>query len=120
MKKNKDLSINIDDLVKKIEKRIEEINKEEEKKKAKVENTITNLDDIIKEIDRRIKELEEKEEKNISIDLDKINEKVNMKISKMQEASEEAIDKTIYDLSEITNDLARRNKNNLKNMKKGK
>lgn len=102
MIKKNDLPINIDDLVKKIEKRINELNKEEEKKKAKLDNTISNLDEIIKEIDRRIQELEKKETKQVEINLDKINERVNSKIAKLNEAQEEAIEKTIYDLNEIT------------------
>ena len=102
MEKKKDLSINIDDLVKKIEKRIQELNEEEEKKKAKLENTITNLDEIIAEIDKRIAELEKEENEECQFDLNKINEKVNSRLAEMNEKEEENLEKTIYDLSEIT------------------
>ena len=77
MKKKDDVAIDIDELVKKIEKRIHELNKDDDKKKSKLENTITNLDTIIKEVDRRIAELEKKEEKKFSLDLDSINVKIN-------------------------------------------
>ena len=100
MEKKSEMSINIDDLVKKIEKRIQELEAEEKRKKERLDNTVTDLDAIIREIDARIEEMEREENK--SIDLDKISAKVNEKMSEIDDAKDAALEKTIYDLNEIT------------------
>lgn len=98
--------LDIDKLAKKIDERIRELEKEDERKKKareyqdhKVGENISDLDEIIKEIDRRITELEQEEK---MLDLDALTEKVNVKLDELDDVKEEDLEKTIYDLSEIS------------------
>ena len=104
MEKMDKMQIDIDELAKKIEKRIAELEEKqkEEYKDEKLGETITNLDEIIKEIDKKIKELEEEEEENISLDINGLTNKVNDKLALLDEVNEEDLGKTIYDLEEIS------------------
>lgn len=86
---------NIDEIIKTIEKKMDDL----ENKKHERDN-ITDLDEIIKEIDKKIDELEiEDKEKRIDIDL--LNKKINNKLKESKEYSDDDLDRTIYDLSEI-------------------
>ena len=134
------MQIDIDELARKIEKRIEELEaqqrKEEKYNDEKLGETITNLDEIIKEIDKKIAELEAEEEKKVSIDIEKLTNKVNERLALLDDVNEDDLGKTLYDLEEISKvinntiselekkrkekkrkkkmycDMARRNKNN--------
>ena len=86
---------NIDEIIKAIEKKMDDL----ENKKHERDN-ITDLDEIIKEIDKKIDELEiDDKEKRIDIDL--LNKKINNKLKESKEYSDDDLDRTIYDLSEI-------------------
>ena len=86
---------NIDEIIKTIEKKMDDL----ENKKHERDN-ITDLDEIIKEIDKKIDELEiDDKEKRIDIDL--LNKKINNKLKESKEYSDDDLDRTIYDLSEI-------------------
>ncbi len=86
---------NIDEIIKTIEKKMVDL----ENKKHERDN-ITDLDEIIKEIDKKIDELEI-EEKEKRIDIDLLNKKINNKLKESKEYSDDDLDRTIYDLSEI-------------------
>ena len=86
---------NIDEIIKTIEKKMVDL----ENKKHEKDN-ITDLDEIIKEIDKKIDELEI-EEKEKRIDIDLLNKKINNKLKESKEYSDDDLDRTIYDLSEI-------------------
>lgn len=90
----------IDKIIKQVENKIKELEKEKQKKQRK-ENSIADLDDIIKEIDKKIQELD-KDNKTKKIDINKLNEKINQKLSKLEDFEEDVLDRTIYDLSEIS------------------
>ena len=93
---------NIDEIIKQIENKIKELEKEKQKKKIQ-ESSIADLDDIIKEIDKKIQELDkENKPKPKKIDVNKLNEKINQKLSKLEGFEEDVLDRTIYDLSEIS------------------
>lgn len=106
--------LDIDELAKKIEERIKElelqekeenekiINKEEYSSKE-IEKSIKDLDDIIRQIDERIAEFEKEEKmKEKQLDLEDLTKKINKKLEKLDEIEEEDLGKTLYDLSEIS------------------
>ena len=74
----------------------------------KTEENIADLDAIIKEIDARIKEIEKEEEEynkkeeKFSLDIDSLTNKINAKLDKMDKIGEDDLDKTLYDLSAIS------------------
>ena len=97
--------MDIDELARKIEERIKELEKKDKEQKNKEEysneevaQNIADLDEIISQIDERIKELESEDD---FIDVDSITKKVNQKLAKLDEVNEDDLGKTIYDLSEI-------------------
>ena len=99
----------IDELAKKIEKRIKELEIEEKKQKAETKyvdpeagKNMADLDEIIRQIDARIAELEKEEEQEFKFDIEKLTAKVNKKLEKLDEVVEEDLGKTLYDLSEIS------------------
>ena len=101
-------SFDIDELARKIDERIKELEKlEEEKKQEKyvnedLEDNISSIDQIIKEIDRRIQELEQEEELNI----DDLTSKINAKLESLDEFDvEDDLEKTKYDLEEIAKQI---------------
>ena len=104
--------MDIDELAKKIEMRIKELEKLDTKKEEKLEycdkktqKHIVELDEIIREIDSRIEELERKEKENIELNVDDLTKKINKKLEKLEDISEDDLGKTIYDLSEISNSI---------------
>jgi chromosome segregation ATPase len=106
--------LDIDELAKKIEERIKELElqeQEENKKYAKneeytdkeVEESIQDLDEIIKQIDARIAEFEREEAaKEKELNLEDLTKKINAKLAKLDDVVEEDLGKTLYDLSEIS------------------
>lgn len=110
MKDLNETYLDIDDLAKKIEKRIKELEEKESKKhkekKYADENlgeNIANLDEIIKEIDKRIQEIEEEEK----FDIDDLTNKVNAKLASLDDAvfKEDDLEKTKYDLEDISRQI---------------
>ncbi len=101
--------LDIDELAKRIEDRIKELEKKsvplkgEEYTSKKVEKNMSDLDDIIRQIDERIREIEKDQSKEININVDDLTKKVNSKLSKLDDVSDEDAGKTLYDLSEISN-----------------
>ena len=102
----------IDELAKKIEMRIKELEKDNVEKNSNVEYVskktkahIFELDEIIKEIDNRIIEIEEQEAKDKIINIDDLTNKVNKKLEKLDDIKEEDIGKTIDDLSSISDSI---------------
>ena len=85
-----------EDIIKKVDAKIKELEQEQEAKKKK--DDIIDLDEIIKEIDKRINELEMNENK---INIESLNEKINKKLSNLDDYKDDDLDRTIYDLSEI-------------------
>lgn len=105
--------IDIDELAKKIEERILELEKESLVKENVVSekylndnlaNDIDDLTSLINEIDKRILELEvEEQEENIELDIKDLTEKVNLKLESLEEESfDDDLGKTLYDLNEIS------------------
>ena len=104
-----DTCVDIDELAKNIEKRIQELEaKEKESKKEKeyhndnLGSSIESIDEIIHEIDRRIAELEKEEE---NIDVQDLTDKINQKLMAFDEVEEEDLGKTRYDLEEISRQI---------------
>lgn len=104
--------IDIDELAKRIDERIKEL-EEMNKASVKEEVTYTNetlgsdmdeLNKLIEAIDKRIMELEQEEEKEFEFDLEDLTNKVNQKLDELdfENETEEDLDKTFYDLSEIS------------------
>jgi len=99
----------IDELARKIEERIKELECQEEEKNKKekyanedLENNIANIDEIIKEIDKRIAKLEKEEE----IDVQDLTDKVNAKLENLDELDiDDDLEKTRYDLEEISKQI---------------
>ena len=101
--------LDIDELAKKIEARIKELEEQDRKQKEEVEyvdkkfgENIADLDEIIRQIDQRIAELEKEEEDSIRLDIEGLTKKVNKKLEKLDDVVEEDLSKTLYDLSEIS------------------
>ena len=100
--------LDIDELAKKIEARIQELEKEEAKKKS-------DIDMIIAEIDKKIAELEKAE--TMELDIDSLTDKINRKLEKENDTP--AVD----DLSEISkaiNDMIKALEAKKKKKKKAK
>ncbi len=107
--------LDIDELAKKIEERIKELELQENKEKQKKEEEVVfsysdkeiaknmaDLDEIIRQIDERIAEFEKEEAKaQEELNLEDLTKKVNKKLEKLDDVVEEDLGKTIYDLSEI-------------------
>ena len=105
--------LDIDELAKKIEERIKELELQENKETKKdqvqedysdkdMEKSISDLDRIIKEIDARIAEFEKEEEVKKELDIEDLTKKVNKKLEKIDDVTEEDLSRTIYDLSAIS------------------
>ena len=109
--------LDIDELAKKIEERIKELELQEKEEKKKVtmaeeysskeiEQSIQDLDEIIKQIDARIAEFEKEEEKKKAkpreLDLEDLTRKINKRLEALDEIEEDDLGKTLYDLSEIS------------------
>ena len=109
MKDLDDTYLDIDELAKKIEKRIQELEaKEKEQKKEmhyhdnKIGKSVESIDEIIHEIDNRIAELKKEEEK---IDIQELTNKINRKLMDLDDVVEEDLGKTRYDLEEISKQI---------------
>ena len=63
--------------------------------------TTEEIDKLINEIDERLSTLKEQESK-IDIDLDELTKEINEKLDSMEEKNEDSLEKTLYDLSEIS------------------
>ena len=105
--------LDIDELAKKIEERIKELELQEQEEKRKlaqeadysnkeVEQSIQDLDEIIKQIDARIAEFEKEEKKENKLDLEDLTNKINKKLESLDDVVEEDLGKTLFDLSEIS------------------
>lgn len=109
MKDLDDTYLDIDELAKKIEKRIQELEAKEQEKVKKNEyhnddlgKSIENIDEIIKEIDNRIAELEQEEK---TINVHDLTEKINRKLMELDDVNEDDLGKTRYDLEEISKQI---------------
>ena len=109
--------VDVDELAKKIEERIHElenekiiVNQENEYSDDILKDDIGELSQLIESIDKRIRELEEqelsevKEKESFTIDLDYLTEKVNEKLDSLsfEEEPKEDLERTLYDLTEIS------------------
>ena len=105
--------IDIDELAKRIEKRIQELEEanavtsHEEYQNTVLEQNMVDLTKLIEDIDRRILELEREEEmerEKFNIDLDELTEKINSKLDELEDEDDgnEDLDRTLYDLNEIS------------------
>ena len=101
--------LDIDELAKKIEERIKELESSETNKEVledysnkETEKSMSDLDDIIRQIDERIAEFE-KEEKVQELDIEDLTNRINKKLESLDDVQEEDLGKTLYDLSEISN-----------------
>ena len=101
--------LDIDELAKKIEARIKELEEQDKKQKEEVEyvdkkfgEDIADIDEVIRQIDARIAELEKEEQKDLNLDIAKLTKKVNKKLECLDDVIEEDLGKTLYDLSEIS------------------
>ena len=109
--------LDIDELAKKIEERIKELESQEKPEKGnqdvevldeyfnkEMEKNISDLDDIIRQIDERIAEFEkeDKSSKEKELNVEDLTNKVNKKLEKLDDMKEEDLGKTLYDLSEIS------------------
>ena len=120
--------LDIDELAKKIEARIKELEQQEKENDVKknddysnktIEKNISDLDRIIKQIDERIAEFEKEEKKKEELDVEDLTEKVNKKLAKLDDVVEEDVSKTLYDLSAIS-DAINETIKNLEEKKKKK
>lgn len=106
--------LDIDELAKKIEARIKELEEEEAKKSKKVDDEY-NIDDILAEIDKKIAELEKAE--TMEIDLDSLTDKINRKLEKEYETP--AAD-SLSEISKAINDMIKALEAKKKKKKKAK
>ena len=105
--------LDIDELAKKIEERIKELELQEQEENEKlikneeysskeIEESIQDLDEIIRQIDMRIAEFEKEEKKEKELNLEDLTNKINKKLEMLDDVVEEDLGKTLYDLSEIS------------------
>lgn len=105
--------IDIDELARRIDERIKELEelnnigntKEEEYTNDTLGNDMNELNELIAAIDKRILELEEQEKgMEFELNIEELTEKVNKKLDELsfEDAKEEDLDKTFYDLNEIS------------------
>ncbi len=93
--------INVEELIKRIEDKIKKLEKDSFKSET-TDSTDCDLDKIIKEIDQKIMALEN----DNSLDVDDLNDKINSRIEAVSASGdEEELDKTIYDLKEISKNV---------------
>lgn len=125
MEDNDNNMIDIDELAKKIEDRLRELEEtqQEEPKKENIDKTIYDFGDLLNQIEAKIKEIEAYEEHKI--DIDEVTNRANAKLNYMLEFhDEDEYEKTLYDLEEISqmiNDaLVKLDKDKLKKQKKAK
>ena len=125
MEDNDNNMIDIDELAKKIENRLRELEEtqQEEPKKENIDKTIYDFGDLLNQIEAKIKEIEAYEEHKI--DIDEVTNRANAKLNYMLEFhDEDEYEKTLYDLEEISqmiNDaLVKLDKDKLKKQKKAK
>ena len=104
-----DTYLDIDELAKKIEKRIQELEakERENKKEAEYHNddvgkSIESIDEIIKEIDNRIAELEKEERE---LDIQDLTDKINSKLMVLDEVADDDLGKTRCDLEDISKQI---------------
>ena len=101
--KTDDTMFDIDELAKRIEDRIKELEgtKEEVHEREDIDKTICDFGDLLSQIELKIKEIESYEENKI--DIDEVTNKANAKLNYMLEFHDEnEFDKTLYDLEEIS------------------
>lgn len=94
--------IDIDELAKRIEKRIQEL--EASKKEEKTEEDVsspTDLQGLILAIDKRIQELEDEMCSEQVLDLEHLTNLVNQKLDEIEE-DDSNLEKTLYDLNEVS------------------
>ena len=126
-KKETSMQEEIDNIIAKIDERIKELEQEGLAKKEEIKNNIPNIDDLINKIEEKIAYLENKEKNNDNyiddiirkidekiaelekeeccekkFDIDKLTDKINTKIHELESDFDDELDKTIYDLSEIS------------------
>ena len=120
-----DTMIDIDELAKKIEQRLKELeeSQKEEIKKEEIEQTIYDFGDLLNQIEAKIKEIEAYEENKI--DIDEVTNRANAKLNFMLEFNDEdELEKTITDLEEVSKmineALLKLEKDKIKKAKKAK
>lgn len=104
--------IDFDELAKKIENRIKELEKNNPRDKnevkiefsdKKTQRHLSELDEIINEIDSRIDELEKQSAAKVELNIDDLTDKVNNKLEELEYLEDDELDKTLTDLSNISN-----------------
>ncbi len=104
-------SLDLEELTRRIEESIKRI-EQEEKTDIDLSDeiptddtpafTIEEIDKLISEIDERLNSLKEVDE-SIDLDLDELTKEINEKLDTMEDNKEDNLEKTLYDLSEISN-----------------
>ena len=145
-----DNEFDINELTKRIEESINKIEKEQENEVDLSDEmpeadsslfSVEEIDRLINEIDEHLSTLKDSEDK-VDLDLEALTQEINDKLDMLdEEPSEDNLEKTLYDLSEISNmikealskvdkdkekkkkkamycDMARKNKNKKNNYKK--
>ena len=107
-----EMYFDMDELAKKIEDRIKELEKNNVLKNDNVEYVskrtkahISELDEIIKEIDSRIEEFDNEKKEDVTINIDDLTKKVNKKLEKLDDVKNVDVSKTISDLSSISDSI---------------
>ncbi len=101
--------LDIDELAKKIEMRIKELEKNQSREERleyanrKKQKPIMELDEIIKEIDDRILEIEQRTQNDSEVDIEYLTDKINKKLEKIEDNNEEK--KQEEDLSNIATSI---------------
>lgn len=106
-----DNSFDVDELTKRIEESIKKL-EQEDKNQIDLSNkiptedepmfTVEQIDQLLSDIDGYLSELS-KEDNKIDLDLDALTKDINDKLDAMEEDIEEpSLEKTLYDLSEIS------------------
>lgn len=118
-------NIDVNELTKMIEDKINLINSKTLLNEEEYENTIFDLSKLTQDIEKRIKELEIEYQEDcydFTMDLNDLTKKVNKKLEDMD--LEDELEKTIYDLREITEVISKTinkmEKNKEKKLKKKK
>ena len=105
--------IDIDELAKRIDERIKELEElnnigstqEEKYSNDALGTEMDELNELIDAIDKRILELEEQEKEiEFNLNIEELTEKVNKKLDELsfEDETDEDLDKTFYDLNEIS------------------
>ena len=107
-----DMELDVEELTKRIEESINRISRDETEEEDLTNELPTDepllyspeeIDKLISDIDGYLNSLKNYEKKDIELDLDELTKEINQKLDDLEEEpTEDNLEKTLYDLSEIS------------------